>query len=391
VLVVDASRVLAGPYAAMLLSDLGADVIKVEQPGHGDETRRWGPPFTADGVSAYYFAVNRGKRGLAIDLRREAGRAVLDALLSKADVLIENFRADTREAFALDARAIGRRFPRLVHAAISGFGATGAFAERPGYDSVAQAASGLMSITGSVEGEPHKVGVAVADLAAGLHTAVAVLAALRHRDATGVGQFVDVSLFDASLGLLANVASSVLIANDPPARWGNAHPSIVPYQLFHAADGPLMVAVGNDRQFRELAAILEEPSWADDPRFETNPARVRHRDALIPMIEARIVRRPATDWLAAFTAAGIPAGPVRTVPEALRSPEAVERGMVVDLATDGGTAVQALGPVPKLSQTPARVGLAPPRLGEHTGEVLRELLGYDDARIAALGEQGAIA
>jgi crotonobetainyl-CoA:carnitine CoA-transferase CaiB-like acyl-CoA transferase len=390
-LVVDASRVLAGPYAAMLLSDLGADVVKVEQPGLGDETRQWGPPFTADGVSAYYLAVNRGKRGVAIDLRGDAGRGVLEALLSKADVLIENFKADTREAFALDAEATGRRFPLLVHAAISGFGATGAFAGRPGYDSVAQAASGLMSITGPVDGEPHKVGVAVADLAAGLHAAVAVLAALRHRDATGVGQFVDVSLFDASLGLLANVASSVLIANDPPARWGNAHPSIVPYQLFHAADGPLMLAVGNDGQFRELASALGEPGWADDPRFATNPARVRHRDVLIPQIEACLAHRPVVHWLASFDAANIPAGPVRTVPEALRSPEAAERGMVVELATRGGTAIRALGPVPKLSQTPAEAGPQPPGLGEHTGEVLRELLGYDDARIAALRELGAIA
>jgi formyl-CoA transferase len=392
VLVVDASRVLAGPYAAMLLSDLGADVFKVEAPGHGDDTRRWGPPFTADGVSAYYLAVNRGKRGVAIDLRQEAGRAVFGALLSKADVLIENFKVETRKSFELEGEAIGRRFPRLVHAAISGFSATGEFATRPGYDSVAQAASGLMSITGPVDGGPHKVGVAIADLAAGLHTAVAVLAALRHRDATGLGQFIDVSLFDASLGLLANVASSVLISNEPPGRWGNAHPSIVPYQMFHAADIPLMLAVGNDRQFRALAVTLDAPAWADDPRFATNPARVIHREALIPLIEARFVLRPASFWLAALAAAGVPAGPVRTVPEALSSPEALERGMVVELASAaGGAAMRALGPVPKLSRTPARAGCAPPRLGEHTDEVLREVLDLDDTRVAALRGAGAIA
>jgi formyl-CoA transferase len=385
-LVVDAARVLAGPYAAMLLGDLGADVVKVEEPGRGDDTRRWGPPFTEAGVSAYYLAVNRGKRGVAIDLRHDAGRDVFDALLSRADVLIENFKASTRETFGLSGEATGRRFPRLVHAAISGFGATGAHASRPGYDNVAQAASGLMSITGPIGGEPHKVGVAVSDLAAGLHAAVAILAALRHRDATGVGQFVDVSLFDASLGLLANVASSTLVSGEEPRRWGNAHPSIVPYEPIEAADGRLMLAVGNDAQFRALCAILREPVWADDPRFATNPARVAHRDALLPLIRDRFARRTVAQWTASLEAAGIPAGPVRSVSEALCSAEAKERGMVVRV---GGLPMVA--PVPKLQRTPARAASAPPRLGEHTDEVLRTLLDYDEARIAVLRARGAIA
>ncbi len=385
-IVVDASRVLAGPYAAMLLGDLGASVVKVEQPGSGDDTRRWGPPFTEAGDSAYYLAVNRGKRGVAIDLRQDAGRGVFYALLARADVLIENFKAETREAFALSGEATGRRFPRLVHAAVSGFGATGAFASRPGYDNVAQAASGLMSITGPADGEPHKVGVAVSDLAAGLHAAVAILAAVRHRDATGAGQFVDVSLFDASLGLLANVASSALVSGEEPKRWGNAHPSIVPYQTVRAADRPFILAVGNDLQFQTLCQVLEAPRWADDPRFSTNPARVRHRDALLPMIEERLSHRPADAWLAVLEAAGIPAGPVRTVPEALSSPEAAEREMVVRV---GG--VPMVAPVPKLNKTPARVVSRPPRLGEHTDAVLADLLGYDPARIAGLRAAGAIA
>lgn len=385
-IVVDASRVLAGPYAAMLLGDLGASVVKVEQPGSGDDTRRWGPPFTEAGDSAYYLAVNRGKRGVAIDLRQDAGRGVFYALLARADVLIENFKAETREAFALSGEATGRRFPRLVHAAVSGFGATGAFASRPGYDNVAQAASGLMSITGPADGEPHKVGVAVSDLAAGLHAAVAILAAVRHRDATGAGQFVDVSLFDASLGLLANVASSALVSGEEPKRWGNAHPSIVPYQTVRAADRPFMLAVGNDLQFQTLCQVLEAPRWADDPRFSTNPARVRHRDALLPMIEERLSRRPAAAWLAVLEAAGIPAGPVRTIPEALSSPEAAEREMVVRV---GG--VPMVAPVPKLNKTPARVASRPPRLGEHTDAVLADLLGYDPARISGLRAAGAIA
>jgi len=389
--VIDASRVLAGPYAAMMLADLGADVVKIEDPGRGDDTRRWGPPFTSEGDSAYYLAVNRGKRGLAVDLAGDAGREILAGLLSSADVLIENFKPGTRAAFDLTPESTGTRFPRLVHAAISGFGAAGPFASRPGYDSLAQAESGLMSITGEVHGEPHKVGVAVADLAAGLQATIAVLAALRHRDATGCGQFVDVALFDASLGLLANVASAALLSGEDAARWGNAHPSIVPYQTVRTSDGTLMIAVGNDPQFRALCAVLGEPAWADDPRFATNPARVAHRDDLIAMIEERFLRRSTAAWLSALSAASVPAGPVRTVAQALASREASARDMLVELTSTQGGRVRALGPVPKLSLTPARAGCAPPRLGEHTDEILSERLGYDAGKIASLRAAGAIA
>jgi len=273
-----------------------------------------------------------------------------------------------------------------VVASLSGFGATGAFASRPGYDSVAQATSGLMSVTGPVEGEPHKVGVAVSDLAAGLHAAVSILAALRHRDRSGVGQFVDVSLFDVSLGLLANVASAALLSDERPLRWGNAHPSIVPYEMVEAADGRLMLAVGNDEQFRALASLLGAPGWADDPRFSTNPARVVHRDELLPMIRERLARQTVAEWTVRLEAAGIPAGPVRSVPEALSSAEAQERGMVVDVGE-----VPVVAPVPKLSRTPARAVSAPPGLGEHTDSVLADVLGYDPARIVALRAAGAIA
>lgn len=385
VFVVDASRVLAGPYAAMLLADLGATVVKVEEPTRGDDTRSWGPPFDAEGRSAYYLAVNRGKRGIALDLKRPRGREVFHQLLSTADVLIENFKADTREALGLAGDETARRHPRLVHAAISGFGATGPYAARPGYDSVAQAGSGLMSVTGPADGEPFKLGVAVSDLAAGLHAAVAVLAALRHRDRTGRGQVVDVSLFDASLGLLVNVASAALVAGDEPKRWGNAHASIVPYETVAAADGTVMLAVGNDGQFQALAALLGEPSWGDDPRFATNPARVAHRDLLMPMIRARFARRSLSAWLADLERAGIPAGPVRSVSEALSCPEARERGMV---ASVGG--VPMVAPVPKLSATPAAPSLPPPRLGEHTAQVLADRLGYDAAALAALRADGVI-
>jgi crotonobetainyl-CoA:carnitine CoA-transferase CaiB-like acyl-CoA transferase len=390
-LVVDASRVLAGPYAAMMLGELGADVIKVENPGGGDDTRRWGPPFAEPDVSAYFLAVNRNKRGIAIDLQTAPGREVFEALLARADVLIENFKASTRESFALSPEAARRRHPRLVHAAISGFGAIGAYASRPGYDSVAQASSGLMSLTGPSEGEPCKVGVAVSDLAAGMQAAVAILAALRHRDRAGEGQFVDVSLFDASLGLLVNVASSTLLSGSAPVRYGNAHPSIVPYQVIEASDGPLMLAVGNDAQFRALCALVGEPGWADDPRFAGNPARVEHRGELLAKLEERFLLRSVADWLHALEAAGVPAGPVRTVPEALASPEAAERGMVVEVRGPSGASARAVGPVPKLSKTPACAAAGPWRIGEHTDEVLRGWLGFDDARLAALRATGAIA
>lgn len=385
VLVVDLSRVLAGPYAGMLLGDLGATVLKIEEPAQGDDTRRWGPPFTASGESAYYLAVNRNKKGIALDLRRDAGRAILDELLARADVLIENYKSPTRVAFGLEPERVAARFPRLVHAAISGFGASGPFASRPGYDSVAQAASGLMSITGAASGAPAKVGVAISDLAAGLQACVGILAALRHRDATGQGQFVDVSLFDASLGLLANVASAVLVSGEAPVRWGNAHPSIVPYEVFEASDRGFMLAVGNDRQFRALADCLGEPAWGSDPRFATNPARVAHRAALVAMLRERFSAKPADAWLAALEAAGVPAGSVRSVPEALASPEAAARGMVVD---SGG--VRMVAPVVRLAATPARVEHAPPRLGEHTDEVLSAVLGYDAQRLQALRRERAI-
>jgi crotonobetainyl-CoA:carnitine CoA-transferase CaiB-like acyl-CoA transferase len=378
--------VLAGPYAAMLLGDLGAAVVKVEEPGRGDDTRRWGPPFTADGESAYYLAANRNKRGIAVDLRSAGGREVLDDLLARADVLIENFKTSTRAALHLTGDETTARFPRLVHAAISGFGAAGRFAARPGYDSVAQAGSGLMSITGPPDGEAFKVGVAVSDLAAGLQAAVAILAALRHRDTSGCGQFVDVSLFDASLGLLANVASAALVSGEAPRRWGNAHPSIVPYEAVAASDGEVMLAVGNDAQFGALARIVGEPGWATDPRFATNPSRVVHRDALLALIRERFAQRTAAAWLADFEAAGVPAGPVRSVPEALDSPEARDRGMI-----ERSSGRPMVAPVPKLSATPARVTSPPPRLGEHTEAVLAQLLGYDAGRIARLRATGAIA
>lgn len=384
ILVLDLSRVLAGPYAAMLLGDLGATVIKVEEPGRGDDTRRWGPPFTAEGESAYYLAANRNKRGIALDLGREADREALHALAAKADVLVENFKPGTLARLGLHPEALLAAHPRLVVASISGFGRTGPETDRPGYDAVIQAESGLMSLTGPVDGEPHKLGVAIADLAAGLHAAIAILAALRHRDRTGRGQHVDVSLFDAAVGLLANVGSSYLVTGTAPGRHGNAHPSIAPYEPFETADGRIMLAVGNDGQFDALCRVLGRPEWVSDPRFATNPARAANRAALAALVGASLRAGATSRWLADLDAAGVPAGAVRTVPEALDGAIAAARGMVATLDRGGASPYVGIGPVPKLDRTPARVSSPPPRLGEHTAEVLREILGWDEVRIASV-------
>lgn len=389
-LVLDLSRVLAGPYATQLLGDLGARVVKVEQPGRGDETREWGPPFTPSGQSAYFIGVNRNKESLSLDLKTAGGRAALRDLARRADVLIENFKLGTMEALGLGYASLRAENPGLIYCAITGYGQDGPYAARPGYDTVIQAQGGLMSITGPAGGDPQKVGVAVVDITAGLYAAAAILAALHHRARSGEGQLVDIALFDVQLSWLANVGSAYLVSGRAPGRYGNAHSTIVPYQPFRAADGQLMVAVGNDGQFARLCAALGRPEWAADPRFATNPARVAHRAELIPLIEALIAARPAAEWEAALIAAGVPCGPVNDVPAALADPQAVARGMVQEVTDDRGETVRLIGPAPRLSATPPTVSSAPPRLGQHTEAVLRDLLGYDEARLAALRAEGAI-
>jgi crotonobetainyl-CoA:carnitine CoA-transferase CaiB-like acyl-CoA transferase len=361
--VADFSRVLAGPFATMLLGDLGADVIKVEHPGGGDETRAWGPPF-AHGHSTYYLAVNRNKRSVALDLKDEHGRRAARALAGRADVLVENFKAGAMERLGLGYEELASDNPGLVWCSISGFG-RGAGADLPGYDFLVQAMSGLMSITGPAGGEPTKVGVAVVDVLTGLYAFGGVLAALRERDRTGRGQRVEVSLLGSALASLVNQASSYLCTGRPPRAMGNRHPSITPYETLATADRPLVVAVGNDGQFARLCRVLGVPEAAADPRFATNAARVVNRDALAATLEAALAARPAAEWVAALGEAGVACGLVNDVGEAF----ALAERLGLEPVADAGGVPQVADPI-ALSATPVGYRLAPPSLGEHTAEVL---------------------
>ena len=393
--VLDLTRVLAGPWCTQVLADLGADVIKVERPGNGDDTRGWGPPFLqdADGndttESAYYLCANRNKRSLTVDIATEEGQAVIRRLAMESDVLVENFKVGDMARYRLDAATLRAANPRLVYCSITGFGQDGPYAQRAGYDFAVQGLGGLMSITGAADGEPQKVGVAVADLFTGMYATVAILAALRHRDATGEGQVIDMALLDAQVAMLANLGSHYLVGGDMPPRQGNAHANIVPYQVFAVADGHIIVAVGNDRQFARLCQLLGESALADDERFATNAGRVRHRDVLVPMLQSAFVSRDRQTWLTVLEAAGIPSGPVNDIADVFADPQVRARGMVEHVAhPEAGTVPLVASPL-KLSATPVDLRHAPPLLGQHTDGVLREA-GYDDAEIAALRALGAI-
>lgn len=388
-LVVDLTRVLAGPYGTMMMGDLGAHVIKIEQPGRGDETRQWGPPFTSDGESAYYLCVNRNKQSMTLNLKSAAGRQILRDLVRQADILVENFKVGTMESLGLGYDALRALNPGLIYCAITGYGQNGPYKDRPGYDTVIQAQGGIMSVTGPVDGEPFKVGVAILDITAGMYATIAILAALNHRKQTGEGQYIDIALFDAQLGWLANVASAYLISGKPPKRYGNAHATIVPYQSMPTADGWLMLAVGNDGQFAALCNALGRPELSGDARFATNPARVMNRETLIALLEPIFRSRPTRDWIEELTQVDVPCGPVNDIPAALADPQAQARTMVQTVEHPSG-AIKLVGPVPKLSATPAQIYSAPPLLGQHTDQILRERLGYAEAEIAALRKSGAI-
>ena len=391
--VLDMTRVLAGPFAGQILGDLGADVIKVEHPLRGDDTRQWGPPFleTADGerVAAYYLAANRNKRAVAIDFQRPEGRELVLRLAERADVLLENYRVGTLARHGLGYDALARRNPRLIQVSITGFGQTGPWRERPGYDFLIQALSGLMSITGEPDRPPMKVGVAMADLLTGLYAVIGVLAALAERAASGRGQHLDLALFEATVGTLANQAMNYLVSGRPPGRRGNAHPNIVPYQDFPTADRRIVVCVGNDRQFAALCRLLGQEDWAADPRFATNPARVAHREVLVGRISEVLMTRPADHWLKALGEAGIPAGPIQDIAEALACPQALARELVRRIADPHRGTFPGLASPLRFSRTPVRYRRPPPALGADTDAVLGEL-GLDPPEIARLRKTGVI-
>ncbi|MCB0112762.1 MAG: CoA transferase [Caldilineaceae bacterium] len=390
VTVLDLSRVLAGPYGTMILGDLGADVIKIEQPGLGDDTRRWGPPFTDSGQSAYFLSANRNKQSVTLNLKDERGKAILRRLVQQADVLIENFKVGTMARLGLGYDDLRQINPGLIYCAITGYGQSGPYHERPGYDTVIQAQGGVMSITGPAEDEPFKVGVAIVDVTAGMHAVISILAALHHRARSGQGQFIDIALFDAQLGWLVNVAGSYLVSGESPARYGNAHATIVPYQTFATADGHLMLAVGNDRQFASLCGVLGKPAWIEDARFVTNPARVAHRAALIPLLAAEFAQAPTHVWIERLLDVDVPCGPVNDVPTALSDPQAEARAMVQSVVDSQGETIRLVGPVAKMTETPLQVVSAPPYLGEHTEAVLRKRLGMSVEEIGVLRGDGVV-
>ncbi|KVK74171.1 CoA-transferase [Burkholderia ubonensis] len=398
--VLDLTRVLAGPWCAQTLADFGADVIKVERPGAGDDTRHWGPPYLKDAngadtaEAAYYLAANRNKRSVTVDIATPEGQQIVRELAAQSDVVLENYKVGQLKKYGLDYDSLRAVKPDLVYCSVTGFGQTGPYAHRAGYDFIIQGIGGFMSITGERDGEPgggpQKAGVAISDLATGLYSTIAVLAALAHRDRTGEGQYIDMALLDVQVALLANMNTNFLASGKPPVRWGNAHPNIVPYQTFQTRDGWIIVAVGNDGQFRKFVEAGGRAELADDERFATNPARVRHRETLVPILADMVKTLDKDAWIAALEAAGVPCGPINDLEEVFDDEQVVARGMQVELPHPCGANVKLVRNPIRMSATPPDARSAPPLLGAHTDAVLRELLGYDDERIAALKAKQAI-
>ena len=386
--VVDLTRILAGPLCTMMLGDMGADIIKVEPPGTGDDTRGWGPPFV-EGESAYFLGVNRNKRSLTLNMAAAPGQRILAGLIAKADVVIDNFKIGTLEKWGFDDAWFEANAPRAVRCSITGYGSSGPKAAQPGYDFILQAESGLMSICGEPDGGPAKYGVAIVDVCTGMLACNAILAALNARHRTGKGQKVEVSLYETSLAMLVNVASNVLVAGKGGGRFGNGHPSIVPYTTYRAADGMIALAVGNDGQFARTAGVLGHPEWASDSRFKTNRARVEHRTTIDQLIGAVFGSASVDVWLAKLTAAGVPCGKINTVAGALEDPHTAATDMVVSAEHPSIGSLKMLGIPFKFSDTPPSVRCAPPMLGQHTDEILNEL-GLNDSAIAQLRRDKAI-
>lgn len=363
VTVVDLSRVLAGPYATMVLGDLGARVIKIEQPGKGDDTRQFGPPSIA-GESAYYLGLNRNKQSITLDYTTAEGREKLLGLLAEATVLVENFRPGTLARYGLDYATLHPRYPGLIYCSISGYGQTGPASQQPGYDFIAQAESGIMAVTGEVEGGPLRVGVPVGDVSAGMFGAMSILAALYYRARTGQGQQIDISLLETTMSMLSNVSSNYLISGQEPLRYGNGHPNIVPYQAFQTSDGFLAVGCGNDRLYQALCRLLEREDLATDPRFATNPQRVAQRDELVPELAAAFGQRTTDQWLPSLREAGIPCGAIKSVSQAFNDPQIRARGLVWECEHPGAGTIKLVGSPMHFSATPTRLYKAPPLLGE---------------------------
>jgi crotonobetainyl-CoA:carnitine CoA-transferase CaiB-like acyl-CoA transferase len=398
--VLDLSRVLAGPWASQILADLGADVLKIERPGSGDDTRHWGPPYLKDatgrdtGEAAYYLSANRGKRSLTVDFIRPEGRDIVRRLAEQSDVLLENHKVGSLARLGLGWNDLRTLNPRLIYCSITGFGQTGPYAARAGYDFAIQALGGLMSVTGERDdrpgGGPQKVGVALADVMAGLYAAIGVLAALAHREVSGAGQHIDLALLDVQVATLANVALNYLVSGVVPQRWGNAHANIAPYQVLSTTDRPIVLAIGNDAQFRKFCDVADVPGLAQDPRFATNDARIKHRDELTRELETVLRTRPAAAWLAALEPAQVPCAPINDLAQVFADPQVRHRGMRVDVAHPSGSSVPMVASPLRLSATPPAYDRAPPFLGQHTEEILRQRLGMSDERITELRRNGVV-
>jgi formyl-CoA transferase len=398
--VLDLTRVLAGPWATQMLADLGAEVLKIERPNRGDDTRQWGPPFLKDRAgsdtadSAYYLGCNRGKKSITLDIAQEEGRDLVRDLSRHCDVLVENFKVGDLARRGLDYATLSKDNPGLVYCSITGFGQDGPYRDRPGYDFMIQGLGGLMSVTGERDdlpgGGPQKVGVAVADLFTGMYSTSAILAALFHKMRTGEGQHIDMALLDVQVAMLANLSSAYLCSGEVPKRMGNAHQAIVPYHVFAASDEFLIVAVGNDGQFARFCEVIGAADWAADERFARNPGRVRHRDLLVGMIAARMKAKPAREWLASLERAGVPCGPINDLSQVFDDPQVRHRRMEVRAPHAKAGEVRMVANPVKFSATPMAHDRAPPLLGEHTEEVLGRLLSMDAATVATLREKGIV-
>lgn len=388
--VVDLTRVLAGPYCTMILGDLGAEVIKVEHPERGDDTRHWGPPFVEGGQSAYFLCANRNKRSLTLNLKSEKGLRILKELVEVSDIVVENFRVGTLERWGLSYEELQRLRAGVIYCSITGYGYTGPYRDRPGYDFMAQAQSGFMSVNGPVAGEPYRAGVAIADLAAGIFASNAIMASLFARERTGEGQRIDISLLDSMVALMSYVASNYLVSGESPQRYGNAHPNIVPYQEFKTRDGYIALAAGNDRQWSILCEAIGHPEWAKDERFSTNPKRLEYRDVLVKQVNEEIVRRDSTYWLSLFEEIGIPAAPINDMANTFSDPQVQARNLLWEVPHPTAGTVPLVASPLNIPTSPAQVRRPPPLLGQHTDEILSELLAYDQDSIQSLREQGAI-